>query len=124
MDTTRFSAIVDAYGAESRRWPEAERAEAEAFAQTAQGQRLLDGARALDLALDAGAEIAPVSLAFHRRAAEQAPRSRTSAWRAVAALAACAVLGVAIGAGGAGLLAERQAADAALLLLLDDGEFG
>lgn len=121
MDATRFEAIVEAYGAEPRRWPEAERAAAEAFARTDAGQRALAEARALDAALDSAADAEPVSLALRRNLLAQAPKSRALQWRAVAALAACAVFGVVAGAGGAQAIGTARAADAALALIIDTG---
>ena len=39
MDENRFEALAGAYGADLRRWPEAERAAAEAFRAGASGRR-------------------------------------------------------------------------------------
>ena len=55
MRLDRFRELLDAYGAEPRRWPEAERASAEQFmAENAVARALADEARGLDAWLDAG----------------------------------------------------------------------
>lgn len=107
MTEDRFRAILDAYGADPARWPEAERAAAQAFASA--HPDLVAEAAALDalLALDAG-EAAP-SPALRARVLGAAPnvtplRPRgvfAGNARALAALAACAVMGVALGFFGA-----------------------
>ncbi|MGN6424038.1 MAG: hypothetical protein ACTHLA_12075 [Asticcacaulis sp.] len=58
MDETRFAEIVSAYGAQARRWPEAERAQALIFARdhADAAERLLVGAREVDDLLDMLAE--------------------------------------------------------------------
>ncbi|MDX2235077.1 MAG: hypothetical protein NW200_11330, partial [Hyphomonadaceae bacterium] len=75
MDADRFAAIVEAYGAAPARWPEAERAAAQAFARAhpAVCRPVLEEAAALDawLALDARAE--PAGEALHARAVAAAP---------------------------------------------------
>ena len=55
MNAERFSQLVDAFGADARRWPLAERAAAEAFrlAEPAVAARLLAEADAVDDLLDA-----------------------------------------------------------------------
>jgi hypothetical protein len=97
VDRARFDAIIAAYGAEPRRWPAAERAEAEAFCAASRFD--LGEATALDRALDGARETLDVSLVSarilkQRRAlrGEPAPATR---W----ALAACALIGVAAGFG-------------------------
>ncbi len=122
MVAARFETMVAAYGAEPRRWPASERAAAETFARTDAGQRLLAEARTLDGALDAAADTAPVSLTLRRSLSAHAPKPRAPGWRAVAALAACAVFGVVAGAGGAHAIGSARAADAALALMIDTGE--
>jgi hypothetical protein len=54
MDETRFAEIVSAYGAQARRWPEAERAQALIFARdnAAAAERLLAEAHEADGLLD------------------------------------------------------------------------
>ena len=122
MDAARFEELVAAYGAEPRRWPEAERAAAEAFAQTDAGQRVLAEARSLDAALEEAKEEAPISLDLRRKMLASAPKPQALPWRAVAALAACAVFGVALGVGGAQRMGDIRAADAVLALIADTGE--
>ena len=54
MDDTRFQALAEAWGGDIRRWPEAERASAEAFRAT-HGDRaaaILTEAQGLDVLLD------------------------------------------------------------------------
>lgn len=52
MSIARLQAILDAYGAESRRWPAAERMAAEALlARSAEARALRDSAAGLDLVL-------------------------------------------------------------------------
>jgi hypothetical protein len=116
MNQTRFDAIIEAYGADPRRWPEAERADAMAWAQaraeTIRAQEALD--RALDL------YAAPLDLdRFAARALDgfsgdrganvltRLPLRRSAGplW----ALAACALLGIALGFG-AGRTAPTDAA--------------
>lgn len=61
LTEARFREIVDAYGADSARWPEEERAAAAIFARNNPGtaQPLLDEARRLDAWLDADAICVP-----------------------------------------------------------------
>lgn len=125
MDRSRFEAIVAAYGADPRRWPEAERADAEAFARLPEAASALAEANALDAVLDEAADAAPVSLAFRRAALAAAPRlAPAMTWRPLAALAACALLGVVIGVGGARQAAEQQAVAVALDIAFGAGEVG
>jgi hypothetical protein len=114
MNRERMTAILEAYGAAPARWPEAERAAAKAwaeahaedFAAMARGEAALDGmlacderegddaalmARVLASAPKEGVVVRPV---FGRGAAH-GPTG--SIWRQASALAACAVLGLAIG---------------------------
>lgn len=54
MTPDRFDALAQAYGGQMRRWPEAERAAAEAFARAhaAEAEQALSKASALDAVLD------------------------------------------------------------------------
>ena len=52
MTAERFALLLEAYGASPGRWPVAERTAAEAFVAAHGGSPLLDGATALDAALD------------------------------------------------------------------------
>ncbi len=114
MDRTRFEQLLEAYGADFGRWPEAERAEAAVFA-AAHGDDLaqaLAEARAMDALLKPSAEDAPDVELLTRRILKGAPLQtarfdRRAAW----ALAACAIFGVLIGYGG-GLLAPLADDDA------------
>ncbi|MGE3143253.1 MAG: hypothetical protein AB7L65_08010 [Hyphomonadaceae bacterium] len=113
MNMTRFKAILDAYGAAPRRWPEAERAAAEAFAAAHEEcAALLAEARALDGVLDAMEPHAPSELLFARvmRKAPKPALIARAAWKPAAALAACAIFGVVLGFGGGAL--APQSADA------------
>jgi|CXWL01.1.fsa_nt_gi hypothetical protein len=115
MDRERFAQILDAYGADAKRWPDAERAAAQAFiaAHPADASALLGEARALDGVLDATREASAPNPALASRIMNGAPRkaARASAFGRGAdwALAACALLSVAIGYGG-GMLAPRASA--------------
>jgi hypothetical protein len=77
MDRERFAALVDAFGADFRRWPEAERDAARAFraAQPAVCEALLAEAAGLDAALDEIAALQP-SAALRERILASAPRTR------------------------------------------------
>jgi hypothetical protein len=125
MDAVRFAAIVEAYGAEPRRWPEAERDAALAFVATSEAAAILVEARGLDALLDQSDAPAPVSLDFVRMAIAAAPKAHSRlSWRPYAAMAACALLGLALGIGGARTSFEADAASAALELAFGGGEAG
>ena len=53
MDNEVFSDLVAAYGADPQRWPEDRRLEAMAYAETADGRRLIAQAAPLDFTLSA-----------------------------------------------------------------------
>ena len=115
MDRTRFDELLAAYGADFRRWPEAERAAGEAFAAAHASElaEVMNEARQVDslLALStASGEEAPELLT--RRILARAPKPVASGFdrRAMMALAACAVLGVIAGYSG-GLFAPPADAD-------------
>jgi hypothetical protein len=111
MDRTRFEHLLEAYGANFARWPEAERTVGEAYAHdhAVEVAPLLAEARVLDAALDAGRESASHSSSLAARilaaAPKTTPRRRASFAPAGWALAACAVLGVILGYS-AGALAQ------------------
>lgn len=115
MDRVRFEELLAAYGADVRRWPDAVRAEAQAFAAShandvAAALRDAESVdRALGLAIESG-EAAPELLV--RRILKQAPKPQMRGFDrgALAALAACAVFGILIGYGG-GLFAPAADAD-------------
>jgi hypothetical protein len=124
VDKARFDALLEAYGADARRWPEAERAAAKAFAAEAPAQMRAEGAldRALDLdgaPVDAELFTARMMRGFPAVAAEAAPARKRGGFAAsLVALAACAVLGIAIGFG-AGHVAPLDAADETLASAFD-----
>lgn len=108
MSTERFRDLIEAYGADPRRWPEAERVEAAKAARAPEAQALLAEARALDdLLAQAPAIQAPAAL--RERVLAGAPRARRRlmgrltplAWLSgfgwAAAAAAGLVFGVALG---------------------------
>jgi hypothetical protein len=108
MTPERFARIVDAYGADPRRWPDDERAAACAFAQAhpREAQQRLAVAGSLDAGLDADV-VEAASRALQHRIVASAPapsRARTVKarparwWLSGAALAGAGVAGLAAGA--------------------------
>lgn len=80
MTVTRFAAILDAYGSAARRWPEAERAAAEALlAASPEARGLLAEATRLDRVLSAAT--APEPSAALRAAILQAVPKQAAAGR-------------------------------------------
>jgi hypothetical protein len=117
MDRVRFEYLLDAYGADFRRWPPDEHAAAEAFAREHSEALapMLEAARALDVSLDlAGAAQTP-SAALSDRILAAAPRATSSRQTNFApagwALAACTLLGVLIGYGGGAFAAPSTDQD-------------
>ena len=113
MDRERFAYLLDAYGADFRRWPAQVRAQAAAFAaQDAETAALIGEARKLDAVLDGARDEAGPSADLAARILAAAPRAQRPAFdrRAMLALAACAVFGVLIGYGG-GMLVPAPAED-------------
>lgn len=113
MDRERFVYLLEAYGADFRRWPAQVRAQAAAFAaQDAEAAALIGEARKLDAVLDGARDEAGPSADLAARILAAAPRAQRPAFdrRAMLALAACAVFGVLIGYGG-GMLAPAPAED-------------
>jgi hypothetical protein len=104
MDRTRFEHLLEAYGADFRRWPANERAAAAAFAaqHAADIAAPMSDARTLDALLEAARETSPETELLARRILAAAPRTQSWAFdrRSVLALAACAVFGVVLGYGG------------------------
>lgn len=113
MEFERFQELIAAYGAEPRRWPEAEREQALALlGRSPQAREALARAHATDALLDSVA-VRPAPLRLRRQLLAQAPAARphwrqafTSFWRdlggwqlAGPALAAGLALGVGIGVG-------------------------
>lgn len=105
MDRERFEQLLAAYGADRKRWPEAERAKAAEFLLRHRGEvsTLQDEAAALDAALDEARDTPAPSPDLTARILAAAPPRRAQGFdvRAALALAACAVLGVLLGYGGA-----------------------
>jgi hypothetical protein len=137
MNAERFERLLDAYGAEARRWPAAEREAAAAFAATAEGQAAMAEARELEMLLDAAPALQP-SHDLRSRVLAAAPRERSGwagglrgrlgFWASGAGLAAAGLAGVLFGAtlsrpevgaesGAELLLAEAGAFDETILTL-------
>jgi hypothetical protein len=78
MNRQRFAALAEAFGADLRRWPEAERDAARAFreAQPAVAEPLLAEAGRLDFILEEGFAAAQPSAALRDRILASAPRAR------------------------------------------------
>ncbi len=112
MDRTRFEHLLEAYGGDFGRWPQAERAAGEAFARAHATElaAAISEARALDAALGAGNDSPSPSAALSAAILAAAPKARRALSRNLAptagwALAACAILGVVLGYG-AGAMAQ------------------
>jgi hypothetical protein len=103
----RAAAILDAYGADPRRWPEAERAAMLARLREA-GEAMLDEAGALDDLLDAGRAPAP-SMALRAAVLAGAPRraivTRARLWWAGLILTAATAAGALSGSAAAAAFA-------------------
>ncbi|GAB7537545.1 hypothetical protein AB4851_06975 [Burkholderia sp. 22PA0099] len=112
MTPERFRIIVEAYGADSRRWPDAERDAARAWAGTHREQAgaLLAEAAELDGWL-VGDTIAPASSALIERIVGTAPAARRPWTRGRLWWSGAAVVGI----GAAGALAGALTMSAALL---------
>lgn len=122
----RFGALLDAYGAEPRRWPAGRRAEAEALlARSAEAQALHAAAARLDALIDTDAVgSAPAHLVGRVIAAAPQPKARGgwfAGWlKPAAGLAFAAVLGLALGgfvspfAAGSGELADADSVTLAI----------
>jgi hypothetical protein len=132
MNIERFKILVEAYGADPSRWPEAERKAGLALAETSpEARRLLAEAAALDRLLDT-AETVPVTRALEERILAtftERPRSfarwvgvltaRPLPWLPGAAIAASLALGLAVGAAlpSAAGIGDGAAVDPALVAL-------
>lgn len=113
MDRERFVELLDAYGADFRRWPADTRAAGAVYAaQEPEAAALMAEARALDLVLDAARGNDELSPDLAARVLASAPRAQRPVFdrRAMFALAACAVFGVVLGYGG-GLLVPVPSED-------------
>ncbi|MDN7875851.1 hypothetical protein [Burkholderia aenigmatica] len=104
MTPERFRTIVAAYGSDARRWPDGERAAAEAWARTHPGDALaaLDDAAELDAWL-ANDTVAPPAPALVERIVATAPaprraRRRGAVWWSGAAFAGVGLAGALAGA--------------------------
>lgn len=118
MNEARFRALLDAYGADLRRWPEAERADAARFAQAhPDAAAWAAEAAALDALLDLSPMRKPSDL-LARRILAQAPRATVTRW-APAMLAASLALGVLIGFGGVSAVRVDQDTAAFVAAALD-----
>ncbi|MDX2238497.1 MAG: hypothetical protein NW203_13120 [Hyphomonadaceae bacterium] len=129
MNTARAIEILEAYGADAARWPEAERdgvlaalaaGDGDVAAALAQA-RVLDAALACDASEPQRNDLLAARILRAAPAAPSLPRAAP-----LAALAACAALGVAIGFGGARYAAPEGMAEAALAAAFADeaGGFG
>ncbi len=116
MSENRANELLDAYGADARRWPEGERALRErAAAPAAREAAALDRAlNAYDAPFDADA-FAARALASFPPTAQIVPLAPRRKLAPILALAACAAFGVVMGVG-AGYLAPTDAADQTLAL--------
>lgn len=100
MRPERFAALLDAYGAEPRRWPDQERQAAlEYLMTTPEARRLRAEAAELDRLLDT-VPAAPPTAALRDRVLAEAPVRRSSVERrfVAGALAASLLLGFVVGA--------------------------
>ncbi|AXF16920.1 hypothetical protein PQQ88_24125 [Paraburkholderia caledonica] len=106
MTPERFHQIVEAYGADPRRWPQQERAAAQAWADAhrAQADAYLAVAAELDTWLAAD-HVAPPDAALQQRIIGSAPRRRPAAQRRAWWWSGAAVAGVGLLGGAAGALA-------------------
>lgn len=135
MTRERFKMLLDAYGGDPLRWPDAERAAALKFVESdAEARRMIEQERAFDRALDL-ADTAPVTPELQRKILAAFSQRKFGArslawftawmptapqWIPAAAFAASLLLGVGVGAlipSLAGLDAPRG--EAALLALGD-----
>lgn len=79
MDNTRLQVLLEAYGADARRWPEADRPLAQAAFEESDLSPVLDNARTTDDLL--GLSPAPVaSAALRERVLAAAPKARARVW--------------------------------------------
>jgi len=103
MTPERFHQIVEAYGAEPRRWPQQDRAAAQAWAEAhrEQADALLAQAAGVDAWLAAD-KVAPPGAALFERVLDAAPGRRTvprrRLWWSGAAIAGVGLMGGVAGA--------------------------
>jgi len=124
MDRARFEALAQAYGADLRRWPAAERASADDFivADPQAARAALAGAESLDDLLYASPSPAP-SPELRASVLAGAPKPRRTEprfgfWLSGASLAAAGVAGVMVGVSMAGGMVADARVDAMLADLL------
>jgi hypothetical protein len=129
MNIERFRTMVEAYGANPARWPEADRVAALLFAeQSAEARAALQEAAAFDSLLDmAETQAATQALedrilaTFVERGAEGRASWFTLRWIPAAAIACSLALGLAVGAALPGLAGVSDSAvDPALIALSGD----
>lgn len=121
MGLERFERLVDAFGADPRRWPEAERAAAEAFlAGHAEARARVEAAAELDGLLAFAPDIEPSDLLRYRvlRAAPAKAPGRASisqfGWLSGAGWTAAAAAGVLVGVSLGQQMNQARAADEVL----------
>ena len=114
MGLERFERLVEAYGADPRRWPEAERAAAEAFlAGNAEARARMAAAAELDRLLALAPAIEPSDL-LRQRVLRAAPTRSTIGpfgWLSGAGWAAAAAAGVLVGVSLGQQMNQSRAAD-------------
>ena len=124
MNLARLTEVLDAFGADPRRWPDAERDAAAALLADSQDARdLRDDAAALDMLLDLSAAPAPSPelMADILAGAQPAGWRQWLAdfwpfgpvWQPVSAFTAAAILGIAVGIGAPDMV-WPEAADSAV----------
>jgi len=114
MDSIRFEALAEAYGADRRRWPAAERDAAEVFvsAHAEVARAILAQADVLDDLLFAAPAAVP-SEALRRAVLAAAPKARPERpgllfWLSGAGMATAAVVGVIVGTSAAAALVDSR----------------
>lgn len=116
MKQERFFQIIEAYGAKPERWPDAERADAEAFVTANPDLAAMALAEARELDAILGPAEADISDLLERRILQGLPELPAAAaprWIAPAAVAASLLVGVFIGfASGALTVGTGSEADA------------
>lgn len=104
MTPERFQAIVDAYGADARRWPEGERAAAQDWAarHPVAADAMLETSLPLDAWLDSAVQATPPRALFERIVASAPARRslwrRGAVWWSGAVFAGAGVAGGVVGA--------------------------
>ena len=109
MDLARLAEILDAYGADPRRWPADEHAAVEALiAGSPEAATMREDAAALDMLMDLSTAPAPSPELMARVLAAREPADADGwlsflwpfgpVWQPASAMAAAAVLGIVIGA--------------------------